>query len=137
MRCRPARFSANSKTFRRTPCATVFTCATPPSSLPANVRTPAKQGPVRDYAKRPTLGDGASWGDDVPLSALQVGDLFHLPGTPRRGTTGGVITKLARVNVTYTSQYMGRPLPGLQIRRTELAGGYVARGLTVHALVFG
>ena len=80
---------------------------------------------------------GASWGADLPLSALEVGDLFHLPGTPRRGATGGTITKIARVNVTYTAQYMGRPLEGLTIRRAEMAGGYVVRGLIVHALIAG
>lgn len=87
--------------------------------------------------ERPALAPGASWGADLPLSALKVGDLFHLPGTPRRGTTGGTITKIARSYVTYTAQYMGRPLEGMTIRRAEMVGGYVARGLTVHALVAG
>ena len=85
--------------------------------------------------KCPELTAGASYGDDITLADLRIGDEFYAPQTPRRAQIGGTIEKLSRVTLGYKTLYMGRIEMHLTTRKAELIGGYVLRGQVVHMVV--
>lgn len=86
-------------------------------------------------SKRPDLAPGASYGEDITLADLRIGDEFYAPQTPRRAQIGGTIEKLSRVTFGYKTLYMERIEMHLTTRKTELVGGYVLRGKVVHMIV--
>jgi hypothetical protein len=63
---------------------------------------------VTAASKRPDLTPGASYGEDITLADLRIGDEFYAPQTPRRAQIGGTIEKLSRVTLGYKTLYMER-----------------------------
>lgn len=86
------------------------------------------------FSDRPKLNSGYSYGEDMGLSDLRVGQVMHIPGNSRRGTIQGTITKIKPKNIDYETDYMGKPMT-LTTSKDDLKGGYVASGKKVHKIL--
>lgn len=90
----------------------------------------------------PPLKPGFTWGKPVRVKNLVVGDYVSSPGNRRRSSIHGTITKIARVNLTLTSVYMGQPMPDMKTPISDLLDpveemipNTVKRGNVFHPLI--
>lgn len=88
-----------------------------------------------EWADRPELKPGFSWGDDLSWQDVKAGDEFQTQGDQRMASTGGEVTKVNRKNLTYKIIYMSKREMTLTIERNQLIGGYIFRGKKVHRII--
>lgn len=82
---------------------------------------------------RPQLREGYTWGPDLTLRDLVVGDDFETRGSPRCCAVSGRIVKLTTARVQYERDYMGKPVT-VEISKRELYGAHVLRGVVMHEI---
>lgn len=87
---------------------------------------------------RPQLAPGKSWGNDLKIGDLEIGDdVTTVPSrrpqdagmAPQRGVRGK-LTKIARTNATLDTGYVD----DLSVKKADLIGGYVMRGNKIHKI---
>jgi hypothetical protein len=58
-----------------------------------------RTGRIMDSSNRRELGSGFSYGGDIEIKDIKVGDFVHLPGTPACGQTEGIVKKINPKNI--------------------------------------
>jgi hypothetical protein len=93
--------------------------------------------------ERRKLAPPYTYGEDIKLSQVRVGDVFSIepPRESHRPSRSGTITKIKKINFDYDSVYAPSPTfqQTLHLRAplTDIVGGFVVRGETVHVIVTG
>ena len=93
-------------------------------------------GAIDRIDTKPQLAPGRSWGPDLKVSDVKVGDGLYIPGTPRHGHAQGIVKKINPKNIKLDMGEWpkGNPMV-VDIEKTCLVGAYVSRGKIVHEVV--
>ena len=83
---------------------------------------------------RPKLEPGFSYGEDIQIKDLKVGDFIFVPGTPACGQFSGFVKKINRVNIKMDigGERFGEMV--IDVAKDRLIGAYVPRDKIIHKI---
>ena len=83
---------------------------------------------------RPKLEPGFSYGGDIEVKDLKVGDFIFVPGTPAYGQFSGFVKKINRVNIKMDigGERFGEMV--IDVAKDRLIGAYVPRDKIIHKI---
>jgi len=83
--------------------------------------------------QRIKLNQGFSYGNDIKVNDIKIGDFFHHPGNRYIGRMEGVIKKVNPKKIKLDMPYFKTPGDMMtDLEKSKMIGGYITRGKIVH-----